>query len=62
MATKSGKKSGKKAAGRKSVLTLRSNGLTRFNMHALDKKSERLFAALESERGGASRTRTSLGF
>ena len=53
MATKSAKKSAKKkAAGRKSAPTLRSNGLTRFNMHALDKKSERLFAALESERSG----------
>jgi Zn-dependent metalloprotease len=50
MATKSAKKSAKKAAGRKSAPTLRPNGLTRFNMHALDKKSERLFAALESER------------
>jgi Zn-dependent metalloprotease len=52
MATKSRKKSGKKGAGRKSALALRPNGLTRFNMHALDKKSERMFAALESERSG----------
>lgn len=52
MATKSAKKSAKKAAGRKPARTLRPNGLTRFNMHALDKKSERLFAALESERSG----------
>jgi Zn-dependent metalloprotease len=50
MATKSAKKSAKQSAGRKSAPTLRPNGLTRFNMHALDRKSERLFAALESER------------
>ena len=51
MATKSAKKSGKKkAAGRKAGSTVRSNGLDRFNMHALDKKSKRLFSALQSER------------
>ena len=51
MATKSAKKSAKKkAAGRKAGSTGRSNGLNRFNMHALDKKNKRLFSALQSER------------
>jgi len=48
MATKSAKKSAKKGARKKSAPTARSNGLTRFSMHALDKKSTRMFAALDS--------------
>src|SRR5262245_485310 len=54
MATKSAKKSARKSArktaGRKSAAARGSNGLTRFNIHALDKKSERVFSALNAER------------
>ena len=51
MATKSAKKSAKKkTAGRNARSAVRSNGLSRFNMHALDNKSKRLFTALRSER------------
>ncbi len=50
MATKSVKKSSKKAVSKTHSATAQSNGLTSFNMHALDKKSARMFAALESER------------
>ncbi len=52
MPTKSRKKSTNKTAGRKSASPLRSNGLARFNMHALDKNGEHMVAALESERRG----------
>jgi Zn-dependent metalloprotease len=52
MATKPTKKTAKKAAAKTAAPTPRSNGLTRFNMHAFDKKSERMFAALDSERRG----------
>jgi Zn-dependent metalloprotease len=56
MAPKS-RKSAKKAARATSVRatsasTRQSNGLTRFSMHALDKKSARQFEALKSERRG----------
>jgi Zn-dependent metalloprotease len=44
------KKSTKKAAGKRAVTRSRSNGLNRFDMHALDTKSARMFSALEAER------------
>jgi Zn-dependent metalloprotease len=44
------KKSTKKAAGKRPAARSRSNGLKRFDMHALDTKSARMFSALEAER------------
>jgi len=50
MATKTTKKSTKKAAKKRVAARRRSNGLKRFDMHALHTKSARMFSALDAER------------